>query len=157
MQSKVFETIDTKLAAALMALGHELRNPGPCAWHREINDGKAKEECIFFFDPEQEGAELNIEQIVKAWGDRNVFDEFEQTVLDLVPEDKRDLIRGSLHAAAACAMRHWVEKYKLAMALLNRSKNEIGMSLERRGDKTLYAGRNVSEARIAELKQAAGF
>lgn len=147
-------TDDSALAAAFVALQHQMRQTDPAIWRLE--NGKPR--CSYFFETNQP-APLPIEEIKQAWDEgAAAFDKAEQYLLHFVPEDQRAEASKILHAAAVGAMAVYVMKYKGdVIPLMNRSKKEIGLHVEHRGNKTAFFGRGLSEDKIAELKREGNF
>jgi hypothetical protein len=147
-------TDDSALAAAIVALHHQMRQTDPAVWRLE--NGKPR--CSYFFDAGQP-APLSIDEIKLAWESGGAaFEKAETFLLSFVPEDQREEASKMLHAAAVDAMAVYKLKYKgEVIPLMNRSKKEIGLHVETRGNKTAYFGRGLSEEAIAKLKREGNF
>ena len=147
------DTRDSKLSSALSMIGHNLSNTDPCEWYQEASGSYG-----VFFHEAQPGLPLSVEEVAKIWRDNEAFDSLTESILSYVPEADKETVNKMIHGLAVASARSVFGWYKsVTMPALNRSKEEQGFTLERRGNKTLKVGKNVSETDIAELKKEGGF
>jgi len=134
-------------------IGHNLCNPNPCEWYQEASGSYG-----VFFHEAQQGLPLSVEEVAKIWRDNGAFDSLAESILSYVAEDDKEAVNKLIHGVSVASARSVFGWYKsVTMPALNRSKEEQGFTLERRGNKTMKVGKNVSESDIADLKKAGGF
>lgn len=150
---EIHETRDSKVAATLVTLGHPLRQTDPCTWYRE-----GEREYGVFFHETSLGAPLTIAEVLESYRDPSEFDRCHDAIVAAVPAEQRQAVSKLIHRACVASIREGFSNYRFpVMSELHRSKSDLGMIVERRGNKTLYVGKAVSSDQVSELKKEGGF
>lgn len=150
---QIHETRDSKVAATLVTLGHPLRQTDPCTWYRE-----GEREFGVFFHESHGDAPLSIAEVLECYRDPSEFDRCHDAIVAAVPAEQRQAVSKLIHRACVSSIREGFSNYRFPiMSELHRSKNDFGLVVERRGNKTLYVGKAVPVEQVSELKKEGGF
>ncbi len=148
----VLEVQDSRYAAALILVGHKMRDPDPCIWFTL----EGKEVGIFFF-PSNQKCDLSAEDVLSICA-HPVATYKEAKRLLLSPDsDESERIK-QIDVITVCGWIVGSNQYKKhVIRELNASKKRSGFHVQTRGDKIATIGANMPDAAVAELKEMAGF
>lgn len=166
----VIETQDVRIAAAVAANGHRMREADPCIWFCEGQpevrdaDGNVTQEAkdykefgIFFFPEDSEGKGLSVRKTMAAWRDRGAPDRLLALIEKLSPPHEREENLELVHIALVQGMRvqneflkHYVQRE------LHSSRERCGFHRQQYANVTVLAGKGMSEADVSAMKQGIG-